>query len=91
LEAFGVIYTYESEERVKLPWDPDRLYTWPEARPFLNKEYDSGYGSPGCPEFTAWTENRVIFVDQYDGATSVQWVPRHPTPPPPDPIMPGGS
>jgi hypothetical protein len=45
----------------------------------LLKKFDSGYGMPeGCP-FTLWTKNRVYFPVTYDGAESVQSVPRNPS------------
>lgn len=64
------------------------LLTLEQAMPWLNIEFDAGFGSPGCPAMYAWTSRRVYFVTQYDGATSLDWVPRDPTAT--IPIMPGG-
>lgn len=44
----------------------------------LNREFDSGYGSPeGCP-FLLWTKTRVYFPVQYDGSEWCESVPRKP-------------
>lgn len=59
-----------------------------EAKPLLSYNYYRGYGSPDCHAVYCWTKNRVIFVSQYDGATSVCSVPRFPVECEPD--MPGG-
>ena len=66
-----------------------RVITWEEARPLLDYKYSAGFGAPECHSITAWTENFVIFVAQYDGATRVETVPRNPV----DhaPTMPGGG
>ena len=66
----------------------ESLSDWDAEKGRLDREFDSGYGSPECPAICAWTANRVIFVDQYDGSTGICWVPRHPTLH--APIMPGG-
>ena len=65
-----------------------KVMTWAEAAPFIGYEFDDGHGAPGCQAIYAWTKDRVIFISQYDGATSVEWVPRNPV----DimPSMPGG-
>ena len=62
---------------------------WDREKGRLDREFDHGHGLPGCPAVCAWTSTRVIFVDQYDGATSICWVPRHPAMH--LPIMPGGG
>jgi hypothetical protein len=64
------------------------VMTWAEALPYVDREYDNGYGSPKCPSTYAWTESRVLFVVQYDGATDVHSLPRNPVDVKPD--MPGG-
>lgn len=50
---------------------------WADVAPFLDYEYDNGYGGAGCHPVYAWTASRVIFVHEYDGATRPYWVPRH--------------
>lgn len=61
---------------------------WEDALPFLKYKFYHGYGSPGCQAIYAWTKSWVIFIAQYDGATSPHRVPRNPI----DimPTMPGG-
>lgn len=55
-----------------------RLLSWAEARPLLDHEWDSGFGGQDCPDFTAWTADRVLSIHEYDGSTSIIWVPRNP-------------
>ena len=65
-----------------------KVVSWEIAKPLLDYEFNDGYGSPQCHAITVWTETKVIFVDQYDGATNIRWIPRNPIDH--DPIMPGG-
>lgn len=44
----------------------------------LNFEFDNGYGTAKCPPVTAWTDNSVIFIQEYDGATWLSSKPRNP-------------
>lgn len=64
------------------------VLTWEEALPWLQYEFCSGYGAPSCQAVYAWTADRVIFISQYDGATGIEYMPRHPTAG--EPNMPGG-
>lgn len=66
----------------------NKVLSWAEAEPLLDYNFDSGYGAPGCQAITAWTATKVIFISQYDGATGVEWLPRHPVDH--QPRMPGG-
>lgn len=61
---------------------------WSAAKPHLDYYYDGGYGSPSCHAIYAWTDSKVIFVSQYDGATGLETIPRNPSPC--DVVMPGG-
>ena len=65
------------------------VLSWDEALPMLDYEFDDGFGAPGCNAITAWTASKVIFIDQYDGATGPVVIPRHPTAHMPK--MPGGG
>ncbi len=56
-----------------------KILTWTEAAPLLDYEYDDGFGGPECHAFVAWTTNRVLYVHEYDGSTSVSCRPRNPT------------
>lgn len=64
--------------RRKAPSKFGELLSWDEARPMLDYDYARGFGGEDCDAIWAWTESRVIFVHEYDGATSVNWLPRHP-------------
>lgn len=68
--------TYGDEKRFaeKL----NRVLSWEEAASVLDVEYDNGYGGADTHPVTVWTASRVIFVHEYDGATNVVYVPRHP-------------
>ncbi len=54
------------------------VLSWVDARPILDYDYNSGFGGADCHAAYAWTETRVLFVHEYDGATGIQWVPRNP-------------
>lgn len=62
------------------------VLTWEEARPLLAYNYDAGFGASECHAIYAWTESRVLFVVEYDGATWVSWAPRNPMD-----VMPGAK
>lgn len=44
----------------------------------LSTPFYGGFGTHGCPVFTAWTESRVFFSIQYDGAEYLASAPRNP-------------
>lgn len=54
------------------------VLTAADAAPLLDYAYDDGFGVQDCHDIYAWTENLVLYVHEYDGATSVESVPRHP-------------
>jgi hypothetical protein len=56
----------------------NRLLTWKEAKKLLTYGFYSGFGSAGCDAVYAWTPTKILFVHQYDGATTLKAVPRHP-------------
>lgn len=66
----------------------NKVIDWATAKELLNYEYISAWGSPQCHAITAWTENYIIFVSQYDGMTHICTIPRNPIDHPP--LMPGG-
>ena len=47
-----------------------------------------GYGAPQCYAIYAWSNQRVFWVTQYDGSTSLNFAPRIPIDTMPS--MPGG-
>jgi hypothetical protein len=51
---------------------------WAEARQMIDYFYDNGFGGADCHPVTAWSENWVLWVSEYDGATSVGERPRNP-------------
>lgn len=70
--------------RSMLPHPPreffERVQLWADARPWLDREYDTGFGGADCWPLYLWTPTRVVFVHEYDGATGVVSVPRNPVP-----------
>jgi hypothetical protein len=54
------------------------LLSWAEAAPLLDYEFDDGFGGADCHPVIAWTANRIIQIHEYDGSTSISWIPRHP-------------
>ena len=60
-----------------------------EARPMMDGwSFYTGYGAPECYAVYIWTNKRIFWVTQYDGATGLCSAPRHPIDTMPD--MPGG-
>lgn len=60
-----------------------------EAAPLMGGwSFLGGFGAPDCYATYIWTNQRVIWVTQYDGATGLDSMPRHPQDCIPD--MPGG-
>lgn len=56
-----------------------KIYSWEEAQPLLDYEYDAGYGGADCHFVNIWTPTRVIYIHEYDGATWPEAVPRNPS------------
>lgn len=72
--------------------DPEwvgKLMAWEQAKPIIDRPFYSGYGAPGCHAIYVWTNQRVLFISQYDGSTSLESVPRNPCDIKPE--MPGGG
>ena len=66
-----------------------QVLPWSEGRKWLEFKTSYGFGSPKQPAVYCYTENYVIFMTQYDGATSASAVPRNPINIMPE--MPGGG
>ena len=64
------------EEKENIP--KNKLLSWEEAKKYLDYNFHDGYGSPECHAITAWTPTKVMFIVEYDGATDIKSVPRHP-------------
>lgn len=45
----------------------------------LDQEFDDNFGSINGPMFMAWSDDWVVIATDYDGAESLQAVPRNPT------------
>ena len=69
-------------------WEKDRrnlginfnaTYTFEEAKPFLNYIYSDGFGSMDCHDITAWSDDYVYYIHEYDGSTTVCRLPKRPT------------
>jgi hypothetical protein len=56
------------------------IVTWAEARDFLDYTYDDGFGGLDCHTITAWTENWVLVLEEYDGSSYVGKIHRNPVP-----------
>jgi hypothetical protein len=56
----------------------NRVLKWSEAKDILDYDFCDGFGTADCDAVYAWTKTKVIFVAEYDGATRIVSVPRHP-------------
>ncbi len=66
-----------------------KILSLDEAAPMMKTwSFYGGYGSPDCYAVNVWTNKRIIWVTQYDGATNLNSAFRNPTEGLPD--MPGG-
>lgn len=54
------------------------VLSWNEALTALDYDYDAGFGGVDCNSVYIWTATRILFVDEYDGSTSVCSIPRNP-------------
>jgi len=54
------------------------VLSWDQARPFLEYEFDSGYGGADCHPVVAWTTSKIITISEYNGSTRAISAPRHP-------------
>ena len=81
-----------AEDRIRGPIPKDKrgkLLTLEEAKPHMQCwTFYCGYGAPMCYATYVWTNQRVIWVTQYDGSTSLDSMPRNPVAC--VPTMPGG-
>lgn len=58
--------------------DPEKVYSLGDFGPWLNIEFDDGYGAQECPNIYVYTDNFVYYVHEYDGSTCLRKVPRNP-------------
>lgn len=65
------------------------VLSWDEAQQYMQGwSFYGGHGSPDCYATYIWTNKNVLWVTQYDGATGLDSMPRHPFDVIPN--MPGG-
>lgn len=65
------------------------ILPWSEAKLLMEGwSFNGGFGAPQCYAVNIWTNWRVLYVVQYDGATGLESVPRNPVEG--SPSMPGG-
>ena len=81
---------HDEPEPPPVPFDRrGKLLTADEAKPLMvGWSFFGGFGSPRCYAVHVWTNQRVLWVTQYDGSTDLNSMPRHPAAVIPD--MPGG-
>lgn len=81
---------YGEPEPEPVPFDKRGvILSWEEAAPMMtNWSFYGGFGAPDCYAVRIWTTERIYWVTQYDGSTSLDWTNRNPTATIPD--MPGG-
>ena len=81
---------YEEPEPPPVPFEKRGIVMrFVDAHKFMQGwRFSGGYGSPECYAVYIWTNQRVIWVTQYDGATGLDSAPRCPLNIIPD--MPGG-
>jgi len=66
-----------------------KVLTLEQAKPYMKGwSFNNGYGAPECYAVRIWTNLRVFWVTQYDGATQLNNTLRNPVDCVPD--MPGG-
>lgn len=72
---------YEESDPPSVPLDKRGvLLTLEEAKPYMQDwQFDGGFGAPFCHAVHVWTDERVIFVSEYDGSTHLNSVPRNPS------------
>lgn len=73
-----VVGRHDTEWRNPAKDDENVLLPREVALEKLDVDFDNGYGGADCFPIYAWTASRVFFIDEYDGATGLAWVPRHP-------------
>lgn len=49
-----------------------------DVRDYFDYEYDTGFGGADCNAIYLYTKSFIVFVSEYDGATSVSSIPRNP-------------
>lgn len=72
---------YDDDYNDALPLNDENVILAPSiALAKLDEDFDAGFGGADCFPIYAWTASRVFWIAEYDGATSLVWCPRNPTP-----------
>lgn len=71
----------ETGEEPPVPFDMrGKVLTLEEARPYMQGwSFYCGHGAPECYSAYIWTNKRIFWVSEYDGATKLDYMPRNPT------------
>lgn len=57
----------------------DVLMSLDEAKKFMQDwSFYGGYGAPDCPNVYIWSCERVFYLNEYDGSTHLDSIPRNP-------------
>jgi hypothetical protein len=87
--GWGKSAFHEEKCAKQIPWNMRGIaLTWEQAKPLLDYEFSDGYGSPECHAIYVWSKDKVMWITQYDGSTTLSSMPRNPLNCQPD--MPGG-
>lgn len=78
LEAVVVGQHDSAKFGVPIAADENVLLPVERALAKLDIDFDNGYGGADCFPMYAWTQSRVYFIAEYDGATWLAWLPRNP-------------
>ena len=81
--AQDILAAAEDEEIIAISYrihDLISFGSWESAKHSFEKMVCSGFGGPAPPPFYAWTKNKIIYLQEYDSATSVVAIPRNPDP-----------
>ena len=82
---------YDEPKPPPVPYEKrGKVLSADEAKEYMDGwEFNGSYGAPDSYATYIWTNERVIWVTQYDGATWLSSAPRHPIDMMPE--MPGGG
>lgn len=57
----------------------DKIISYELALYVLDYKYDSGFGGMDCHDIYLYSADWVYYIQEYDGATSIDRLPRNPT------------
>jgi len=71
-------YEMSEIEEVFPEEDFGKCHPWSYVRDAFDYTYDKGYGSRDCHDILVYTTYTIYYIHEYDGATSIRWMPRNP-------------